>query len=120
MGAMESRSTTFGSEIEGETRRALIMGGWSEENPAQSTLEAARNMISQLRLDIDDSTMFVPPEKRRRNILAGEPPSLKQAGTKVRSKKSLLPEAFGQREAGVRRRKLRPRGTCHRGVWMGA
>ena len=39
MGAMESRSTTFESEIEGERRRALIMGGWSDESPAQSTLK---------------------------------------------------------------------------------
>ena len=34
MGAMETRSTTLGSHAEGENerRRALIMGGWSEDS----------------------------------------------------------------------------------------
>ena len=32
-GGIESRSTTFGSEIEGARRRALIMGGRSDPGP---------------------------------------------------------------------------------------
>ena len=61
MGAVETRSTTLGSHAEGdsERRRALIMGGWSEDNVAANTLESAKAMVAQLRLDIDLSEAFV-------------------------------------------------------------
>ena len=36
------------------------MGGWAEENVAANTLEAAKNMVAQLRLDIDMGEAFVP------------------------------------------------------------
>ena len=63
MGAIESRSTTLGSHAEGEGERgepSSWMGGWSEENMAASTLEAAKSMVAQLRLDIDFGEVFVP------------------------------------------------------------
>ena len=65
MGAVENRSTTLGShsEGEGERRRALIMGGWSE-NTAANTLESAKTMVAQLRLDIDFREAFVPKIRR--------------------------------------------------------
>ena len=66
MGAMETRSTTLGShaEGEGERRRALIMGGWAEDNVASNTLESAKAMVAQLRLDIDFGEAFVPGIRR--------------------------------------------------------
>ena len=66
MGAVETRSTTLGSHAEGdsERRRALIMGGWSEDNVAANTLESAKAMVAQLRLDIDLSEAFVPGIRR--------------------------------------------------------
>ena len=66
MGAVETRSTILRSHAEGdgERRRALIMGGWSEDNVAASTLESAKAMVAQLRLDIDLSEAFVPGIRR--------------------------------------------------------
>ena len=66
MGAVETRSTTLGSHAEGdsERRRALRMGGWSEDNVAANTLESAKAMVAQLRLDIDLSGAFVPGIRR--------------------------------------------------------
>ena len=66
VGAMETRSTTLGShpEGEGERRRALIMGGWAEDNVASNTLESAKAMVAQLRLDIDFGEAFVPGNRR--------------------------------------------------------
>ena len=63
MGAMETRSTTLGSHAEGENerRRALIMGGWSEDNVAANTLESAKVTVAQLQLDIE---AFVPQMRR--------------------------------------------------------
>ena len=54
MGAIENKSTTLQSHVEGdgERSRALIMGGWSEDNMAASTLESAKAMVAQLRLDM--------------------------------------------------------------------
>ena len=62
MGAIKNRSTTLGShaEGEGERRRALIMGGWSEENLAATTSEVAKSMVAQLRLDIELGEALVP------------------------------------------------------------
>ena len=34
LGAVENSSTTLGSEVDGERRRALILGGWDDENAA--------------------------------------------------------------------------------------
>ena len=66
VGAVENRSTALGShaEGEGERRRALIMGGWSEDNTAASTLESAKAMVAQLRLDIDFGEAFVTGIRR--------------------------------------------------------
>ena len=66
MGAMETRSTTLGSHAAGENerRRALIMGGWLEDNVAANTLESTKAMVAQLRLDIDLSEAFVPGIRR--------------------------------------------------------
>ena len=40
------------------------MGGWSEDNVAANTLESAKAMVAQLRLDIDLSEAFVPGIRR--------------------------------------------------------
>ena len=57
LGAAENRGTTLGSEIDGERRRALILG--DDENAAASTLDAARRVVQQLRLDLDMGELFV-------------------------------------------------------------
>ena len=66
MGAIENKSTTLRSHAEGdgERRRGLIMGGWSGDNMAASTLLAAKAMVAQLRLDIDFGEAFVPGIRR--------------------------------------------------------
>ena len=64
LGAVENRSTTLGSEIDGERRRALILGGWDEQNAAATTLDAARSVVQQLRLDLDMGELFVPGARR--------------------------------------------------------
>ena len=40
------------------------MGGWSEDNVAANTLESAKAMVAQLRLDIDLTEAFVPGIRR--------------------------------------------------------
>ena len=40
------------------------MRGWAEDNVASNTLESAKAMVAQLRLDIDFGEVFVPGIRR--------------------------------------------------------
>ena len=66
MGAIENRSTALHAEGEGERR-------WSEENIAACTLEAAKSMVAQLRLDIDFAEAFVPGPSREQTGVRDSP-----------------------------------------------
>ena len=47
-----------------DDERALILGGRDDENAAATTLEAARSVVQQLRLDLDMAELFVPGVRR--------------------------------------------------------
>ena len=74
------------------------MRGWSEDNTAANTLESAKAMVAQLRLDIDFSEAFVPgirgeyvivPYSARNGETEGRQERLRGAMSRVRQAKIL-------------------------------
>ena len=49
------------------------MGGWGDDSPAEETLNQVRQMVKDLRIDIDTEQAFVPGVRRGYAILPYEP-----------------------------------------------
>ena len=115
MGSMETRSTTLGSHAEGENerRRALIMGGWSEDNVAANTLESAKAMVAQLRPDIDLSEASVPGIRRGYVIL---PYSARTGETESQCQERLRGAMARVRQANILTGEEGPQGP--RRLWL--
>ncbi|CAE7528629.1 unnamed protein product [Symbiodinium sp. CCMP2592] len=79
----------------GMKQPALILGGWPDDSPASETLEKAKDMMKQLRVDLDMEAAFCPgirrgyviiPYKARPNETGGElRDRLQQALRRVRT-----------------------------------
>ncbi|CAE7205709.1 unnamed protein product [Symbiodinium sp. CCMP2592] len=79
----------------GMKQPALILGGWPDDSPATETLEKAKDMMNQLRVDLDMEAAFCPgvrrgyviiPYKARPNETGGElRDRLQQALRRVRT-----------------------------------
>ncbi|CAE7492290.1 unnamed protein product [Symbiodinium sp. CCMP2592] len=90
----------------GSKQPALIFGGWDDDTPAAETLQKAKDMVSQLRLDLDMDSAFCPgvrrgyviiPYQARRNEAGGElRERLQQALRRIRNANVVM----GRKEDG--------------------
>ena len=57
-------SGTSTTDMGGDRRAALILGGWDPENPAADTLREAKQLVQNLAVDLDTSEAFVSGIRR--------------------------------------------------------
>ncbi|CAE7027707.1 unnamed protein product [Symbiodinium sp. CCMP2592] len=108
-GAGSSWGSTTADESE-KRKPAMIMGGWHEDQHAEQTSAAAKQMVTDLRIDLDVDAAFCPGVRRGFVIIPYEPrngESEQQLRDRLRGATQRVLEAnieLGKREDGTTRR----------------